>query len=129
MIKTMRDVIKETSREVEDFTENGKCSGCGACCANYLPISEKEIKEIKRYVKRHHIKEQTHRFPVMDGKMLDLSCPFRDDEKQTCLIYPVRPGICRSFICSNSKGKNKKEKVSFHRKNRVVEMRKEFYGK
>jgi hypothetical protein len=30
-----------------DNTVNGKCSRCGECCSNLLPLSEKEISDIK----------------------------------------------------------------------------------
>ena len=36
---------------VKDFSINGKCSMCGECCGAILPVSEKEIKRIKKYVK------------------------------------------------------------------------------
>ena len=36
-----------------------------------------------------------HADEVYDG-----TCPFRDDEQEKCLIYPVRSFICRAFICS-----------------------------
>ena len=35
---------------VKDFSINGKCSMCGECCGAILPVSEKEIKRIKKYV-------------------------------------------------------------------------------
>ena len=57
MIGTLEEVMKDMKCGVFEFTKDGKCSGCGQCCSNYLPISSKEIKEIKRYVKKHHITE------------------------------------------------------------------------
>ena len=32
---------------VKNFTVNDKCSNCGQCCSNLLPMSEKEVKNIK----------------------------------------------------------------------------------
>lgn len=76
-----------------DLTENGKCTGCGACCSSILPMSRKEISKIRGYIKKHHIEVST----TID----DIDCPFMDREKKTerCKIYPVRPGICKAFKC------------------------------
>lgn len=46
--------------QITDFTFNGKCSNCGQCCSNLLPLSDSEVKRIKQYIKKHNIKEQRH---------------------------------------------------------------------
>ena len=66
---------------VRDFTANGKCSNCGKCCSNCLPLSEAEIKRIKAYIKRHGIKEQRHNF----ASGVDMTCPFRDERNKNAL--------------------------------------------
>lgn len=63
MIGTLEEAMKDMKYGVLDFAKDGKCSGCGRCCSNYLPISSKEIKEIKRYIKKHHITKQKHNYP------------------------------------------------------------------
>lgn len=112
---------------VLDFTKDGKCSGCGQCCSNYLPISSKEIKEIKRYVKNRHITEQKHNYPSVVA--FDLTCPFLDDskEKEKCLIYPVRSEICRDFVCNNPNEAIKNKKLMY-KKYAAVDMREIFFG-
>ena len=69
------------------------CTGCGGCCSSLLPVSKTEIKDIRKYIKKHNIK------PVKALGMLD--CPFCDitKSKDKCLIYPVRPWICQVFNC------------------------------
>lgn len=86
---------------VEDFTKNGECSNCGGCCMNLIPISSKELKKIKQYVKKHKIKEldTVSKWPTQKSN-INLMCPFRDDINNCCTIYPVRPAICRDFICN-----------------------------
>lgn len=125
MIGTLEEVMKDMKCGVFEFTKDGKCSGCGQCCSNYLPISSKEIKEIKRYVKKHHITEQKHNYPSVVA--FDLTCPFLDDskEKEKCLIYPVRPEICRDFVCNNPNGAIKNKKL-MHKKYAAVDMREIF---
>ena len=81
--------------------ENGECSNCGECCTDMLPMTDAELREIKRYAQAHHLKEN-HRRLFLDPNATDFTCPFRNNEKRICEIYPVRPEICRSFICSKS---------------------------
>lgn len=89
--------------QVLDFTVDGKCSSCGECCSTILPASDEEIKEIKQYVQKNHIKPKSNiTAPMMNT--IDLTCPFLDVSKEhKCMIYEVRPLICRKFICSNNK--------------------------
>ena len=49
MIGTIEQMIKDMEHGVYDFTKEGECSQCGQCCTNFLPMSEKELKTIKRY--------------------------------------------------------------------------------
>ena len=109
---------------VTDYTCEGKCSNCGKCCSNMLPLTRKEIKAIKAYVKKHHIKEQRHNAAVG----VDMTCPFRDEGKRICLIYEVRPSICESFICNRDPEFLQKSKLRHHNRGLVVPMRSEFFG-
>lgn len=122
----LKSAIDKMNSGVYDFTDNGKCTQCGACCSNYLPMTHKEIATIHRFVKKHDIKEFKHLFPVSNDTF-DTTCPFMDDSKQKekCRIYSVRPEICKQFICS----KEKKPFNGHWQQYSVVDMRKEFYGK
>ena len=126
MIGTIEQMIKDMEHGVYDFTKDGECSQCGQCCANFLPMSEKELKIIKRYVKKHHIKPQKHLMPTVEP-CVDFTCPFRNDAERKCMCYEVRPQICRSFLCSNPKNGIWATKREFHAKYRVVDMRKEIW--
>ena len=91
--------------KVTDYTNHGVCSQCGNCCSNMLPLTEHEIKIIRRYVKTHNIKP--HVLPaILATPTIDLTCPFLDTTKSTqrCKIYAVRPYICKCFICSDLGG-------------------------
>lgn len=61
-----------------------KCTNCGRCCG-LVPASQKEIAEIRQYIKKHGI------IPEKQG----ITCPFRNEKEKKCDIYPVRPIICR----------------------------------
>lgn len=114
----MNDVI------VNDFTHNGKCCNCGECCSNFLPLSRKEVKRIKSYIKKHHIKEQRHN--ALMG--VDMTCPFRDETNKKCLIYEVRPDICRAFNCNQSHDVILSNKMRFHQTKQPTAMRYEFFN-
>ena len=76
-------------------TADGKCSNCGNCCSNVIPLTKIEIATIKQYVKKNKIK------PIVHGQkgVIDCMCPFRDEVNKKCIIYPVRPFICRDYQC------------------------------
>jgi Fe-S-cluster containining protein len=102
---SLEDIINDYQHGVYDFTKDGKCIGCGNCCSNLLPLTNKEIREIKKYIEKHNIKKQDHRLFVLAKNQIDMMCPFLDDSKpkHKCTIYEVRPFICQDFICSREK--------------------------
>ena len=100
-VGTVKEMISEYSSGVYNFTINGRCSECGSCCSRYLALNNKEINTIREYIKRHNIKQQKHALFVHKDPLFDATCPFLDDTRKDhkCLIYPVRPLICREFKC------------------------------
>ena len=79
--------------------KNGCCSCCGECCTDFLPVTKEEVIRIKEYLFQHpEIKEQDH----ISGNNLKVLCAFRDEENKKCLIYDVRPEICRKFCCNQN---------------------------
>ena len=83
MIASLKDAFDAAEHGVYDCTINGKCSCCGDCCGNRLPMNQEEINTIQKYIKKHIIK------PTI--RVLK------------CKIYPLRPQICREFICNVGK--------------------------
>lgn len=128
MVGTLSEAFKNMENGLYDYTENGKCTGCGACCSTLLPVSGKKIKEIRRYIKKNHIQEQQHNYPVKNLGF-DLTCPFLNGSKRNnkCEIYPVRPEICRSFMCNDPHGARQNKKL-LHKKYKPVDMRELFFG-
>lgn len=82
-----------------DFTKCGKCSRCGNCCSNFLPLTLDEIKELKQLVKED-VEVQIKYGP---GNRFVMMCPFlifnNEDSTTRCSIYEHRPSICRLFRC------------------------------
>ena len=107
-------------------TLDGKCSGCGECCADFLPLSEAEVKRIRNYMKSHKLNE--HRANVLMVDAIDLTCPFRDSINKKCDIYSIRPEICRAFICRKSLQDAKNDRDLISEKRDIYSMRQVFFG-
>lgn len=131
VIELFKEDCNRRQEGVTDFTVNGKCSQCGSCCSNLLPMTGKEVKKIHWYIKKHHISESKHQIPCNDKKLLDLTCPFLDESRpnEKCTIYPVRPQICKCFSC-NKEERDKNDMGWAYRIRSTaiaVDMRKEFF--
>lgn len=116
---------------VTDCSKDGKCSGCGECCTNLLPMTAKEIDQIGKYIRYKKIEAVDHRPALAVGTVVDLCCPFLDTTKpdHKCLIYPVRPEICRDFFCHYS-ANGVPSKIPMERMLKMlpVHVRETFYG-
>lgn len=100
--------------EISNNYCNGECSRCGECCAIGLPITRKEEKEIRKYIKKNNIKKQEIYNPITNT--LFARCCFYNPKKKICEIYPVRPEICRKFCCTQSQEDIQKQKAAIHAK-------------
>lgn len=80
-IGTLKQVRKDMEHGVYDMTDNGKCTGCGNCCSNLLPMTDKEIEIIFQYIKKYNIKECKHGIPLANP-ILDMTCPFLNAGKR-----------------------------------------------
>lgn len=93
---TITEIIRNIAEGNVKITDNsicGNCSKCGECCTNFLPVTQKEIDEIQKYVIKNNIRPQKQML-IMQNR---LSCPYYDGKK--CLIYKARPLICKEFYC------------------------------
>lgn len=122
------DWVNSEKLGVQDFSNNGKCSNCGNCCSNFLSMTKAEINTIKKYIEEHGILEQKNVFPLANPSF-DLTCPFRSEKERRCLIYPVRPAICKVFMCYHKKEDlyKRRDEISLHCE--AVDCRSEFYGR
>ena len=98
-------MIDETT--ITDCTCKGECSRCGNCCGLFIPFNDEDITRIKEYVKEHNIKPQD-RLNKLTGSF-DARCCFYDTKNKVCTIYPVRPFVCKDFICSRENWKQKRD--------------------
>ena len=83
--------------ELFNIPAHTSCRNCGECCG-VIPANDAEIEAIRAYLVKHpDIRALAIR---QSGRLLD--CPFRDNYKHRCAIYPIRPMVCR--LCGVSKG-------------------------
>ena len=131
MIGSLEEVYKSMEDGTYDFTDNGKCTSCGACCSAILPMTRNEIREIKRYIRKKNIKLSNHVVgtPFLQKPEIDMTCPFRDNVNRICKIYEFRPVICRTFRCDKtSKGERDKQDEEFAKKDFKVVNLWEIFG-
>lgn len=106
---TISEIVKTIAEGKVKITNNScgeQCSKCGECCTNFLPISQKEIETIQKYVIANNIRPQKQML-VMQNR---LTCPYYNGKK--CLIYEVRPLICKEFYCYKKPSVEMAEKFS-----------------
>ena len=93
----IQEIVKElvfgNANNLVDCSINGKCSKCGECCSNFLPVSQSEVNKIQKYVIKNKIRPQKQMLVMKNT----LTCPYFNGKK--CLIYEVRPLICKEFYC------------------------------
>lgn len=130
------DALNHVASDVVNHCDSdGNCSRCGGCCTDFLRLTEKEIEEIKKFVKSYCLKD-CYRDDVSQGRVVFM-CPFCLEPpgihpmlKHTCLIQPVKPEICRLFKCDMSREELAKNKYwnSIDKSKRLISMREEFFG-
>ena len=129
-IGILSEILQAMEDGVLDFTKDGECTGCGKCCSNFLPMSNEEVRRIKRYMKAHGIREHKHLAPTRNATV-DMTCPFLNDDKENekCEIYPVRPLICRVFCCNQPPSTVKMNRDEFWSTREPRDMRDTFFRK
>ena len=121
--------LEELPDHVGNYTNNcidGKCSGCGECCVDLLPVTPAEIRRIREYVRKHDIKEH-RQAPFFDPNATDLSCPFRNQQTKKCEVYPARPYICRTFTCAKTREDAIRDRDLIHKERDVHSLRWEVF--
>ena len=127
-VGTLEDMMSDMKAGVFDMTQNGECTNCGGCCSDYLPVSNEEITQIKKYIKANGIKEQKHFIPTAVPTTFDMTCPFRNNTERVCVIYAVRPAICRDFKCDNASKGIKPAKELYENPRPIRSMRQTFFS-
>lgn len=127
-IGNFEQIISDFKNGEFDKTIGGKCpSGCSECCGRVLPISQKEIDIIREYIAQNNVKPYKN-FLYGNG-VVNMCCPFLDMSKQSkhCMIYTVRPNVCKAYLCNNKVYDEEAEKQLFLSNIIVIDMWNEFF--
>lgn len=98
-------MLNQLNGNISIYACNGHCSKCGNCCTNFLPITKKEVRKIKQYIKENNIKAENR--IINEG--IILQCPFLNQKTKKCNIYEARPFVCRDFLCSHKDWRRKRK--------------------
>lgn len=74
--------------------ESLPCKGCKGMCCGPVPITENELKKIKKKIKAMPTKK---RLDLKQQQRYFGTCIFYDEINDQCGIHSVRPFICRAF--------------------------------
>lgn len=101
-------MVKDENLEdiVHNNTINNQCSRCGECCGLFIPFTKKELEKIIKYVKENNIQPMNR----LTETTFEARCCFYDKENKKCLIYEVRPWVCKNFKCSHKDWKSRRDK-------------------
>ncbi|OGS39991.1 MAG: hypothetical protein A3K77_03450 [Euryarchaeota archaeon RBG_13_31_8] len=91
--KALQELISTT---IHDFSD---CSLCNLCCIEgVLHLDEADIKKISKYLKINpkSLVEHYTNYNLKTGEIkINMPCSFL--KKYQCIIYPVRPEVCRNY--------------------------------
>ena len=84
---------------IQNNTINNKCSKCGDCCGLFIPFTKQELQIIKEYVSKHFILPYNRLDKTTNT--FKAHCCFYNEKDKKCMIYDVRPWVCKDFLCNN----------------------------
>ena len=97
--------------------KNPNCNNCNECCSLLSMITPEEYNFYLKYFStdkrgREIFKQGVTRWVEigMRSNSFNMMCPFISKTKR-CLIYQIRPRICKEFHCSPSLNKLDKSSV------------------
>lgn len=112
LLEILKQIGERKNFKIVDNTICGKCSKCGECCSNFLPITQEELNSIQKYVIENNIKPQKQNLIMKQ----QLTCPYYDGKK--CLVYETRPLICKAFYCN--KMPNYEDAIELQKTERIL---------
>ncbi|WNB90923.1 YkgJ family cysteine cluster protein [Bacillus sp. NEB1478] len=74
--------------------ESLPCEGCKGLCCGPVPVTENELKKIKKKIKTLPSKTRSE---LENQNRYYGTCIFYDLDKDRCGIHSARPEICRKF--------------------------------
>jgi len=94
---------------LDTMPNNPNCRNCGTCCGEHIPATSQEVMIIREFAKSltsedlenaaitQKIVEYHREHEHSEWRKHMTRCQFRDEVRKKCLIYPVRPFVCKLF--------------------------------
>jgi len=79
--------------------ESLPCKGCRRICCGPVPITDQELKKIKKKIK---VMPRKLRLELKNQQRFYGTCIFYDEINDQCGIHSARPSICRAFGYHNN---------------------------
>ncbi|NLO89332.1 MAG: YkgJ family cysteine cluster protein [Clostridia bacterium] len=125
---TVQDYLNALNRAIEGYdferlwTPREKCFGCDLCCRERIPLTLADAVILAEHLPTNKkagwedaLAEVIRKYCriFVYGDIVDIhlrltddeACPFLNEEKGICRIYPHRPLVCQTFICCPMTGK------------------------
>ncbi|MGL5176122.1 MAG: YkgJ family cysteine cluster protein [Cetobacterium sp.] len=83
-----------------NLSPDGNCNSCNECCSILSPVSPKELQVLKRLFTRKIEKNYYKHLIHYKGEGIPSICPFSCYETKKCLIYSLRPTVCKKYHCN-----------------------------
>lgn len=128
-------MVHNGNSKITNNSCDGKCSCCGSCCSDIIPLTDAEVLALRKFVAKHKYKPNT-KITAISTAVYDMTCPFLGKDNK-CEIYGNRPEICRLWTCYEANPATQKDCppevykkfCEFYLRNPVSRsMRKEIFG-
>lgn len=70
------------------------CQGCRGMCCGPVPITEQELKQIRKKIKSMPSQKRSQ---LANQQRFMGTCIFYDQDHDKCGIHSARPAVCRAF--------------------------------
>ncbi|MGL4774522.1 MAG: YkgJ family cysteine cluster protein [Clostridium sp.] len=114
MITSGTEFIERALEDKVTDLDNPRCNNCNECCSYATILTEEEFKALKKFIsttagkKIYQEAKRKHKAKAIKYRSINFMCPFSSKTRK-CMIYNLRPKVCRDFHCKESLNKLKKE--------------------
>ena len=94
--RMLHEMLVDTVEITDLYSGRGSHDGCGECCSRFLPLTAHEAMQMRLAARNVEVR------PPDPDADIDFTCPFLDEDKR-CMVYEIRPSMCRAYNCAEHK--------------------------